>query len=141
MKSCSPVPQHAVHHLQCRQTALLTSLLAKHQLSSEKSRGVCNEDSFRHQNQAGILNLPRGLWKVALGAKQGLQGTCRRVGKGQISPLPHTSTGRCRSINWRLHPCYNTEQPSATAPIHLAKPFQTHFYFCQGEFTNLIRCI
>lgn len=40
MKSCSPVPQHAVHHLQCRQTAPFTSLLAKHQLSSEKSRGV-----------------------------------------------------------------------------------------------------
>lgn len=53
----------------------------------------------------------------------------------------HTSPGRWKSINWRLHLSYNIEHPSAAAPIHSAKPFQTHLYFCQGEFTNLIRCL
>lgn len=120
---------------------LLTSLLAKCQLSSKKSGGCAlrtNSDTkIKQEFWTGNLCF----WKLVPSAKQWLQGTHRRVGKGQLSPPPHTSPGRWRSINWRLHLSYNIEHPSAAAPIHLAKPFQTHLYFCQGEFTNLIRCL
>lgn len=112
---------------------LLTSLFAKYQLGTKKSRGFALKTDSDTKTKQEFETYGVNFWKLVLGARQWLQGTHRRVGKGQISPLPHRG---CKNINWRLHLCY-----ISAAPVHLAKPFQTHLYFCQGEFTNLISCI
>lgn len=98
MKSCSPDPKPAVHHLQCRRQPLLTSLFVKYQLSSKKSRGFALRTSSDTKTKQEFGTYGVSFWKLVLGAKQWLQGAHRRVGKGQTPPLPHTSTGGARAL-------------------------------------------
>lgn len=86
MQSCSPDPQHAVHHLQCRQTALLTSLLVK--LSRKKPGGFALRTNSDPKTKQEFQTCKASVWKLVLCAKQGLQGTRRGVGKGQMSHCP-----------------------------------------------------
>lgn len=106
-----------------------------------RNRGVLHWG--RIQTPKPSRNAKPATWVLGGGTwcQAGAPGDTQEGGQGTDVP---TATHQHREVQEHLLELqlrYSIEQPLAAAPIHLAKPFQAHFYFCQGEFTNLIRCI
>lgn len=122
---------------------LLISLLAKYQLSNMKS-GVCHTQAPNPSRNYECVTHAFGVtvpWFLAVAPgdmQEGGQGT--DLLSNVFCHAPATRAARalvrgCISImvlnshRWLL------------PPFIQLNPFQSHLYFCPGEFANLIRCI